>query len=338
MSRSDTCRPGLAVQRLTVQAAPTPEAQANARSNDGVRSAAARQPSEAADSATLGPELGSQWLTAGLRTAQRAELARDLPGVALNSATVPRDHLEIAPNGATVLRDPGMRLAPNGAIVPRNTVKVPPLTAARKISAGEESVATGPKGLLKRTSLKGGRGPGTSAVPTERPGKLHCPQEPPARKEPPPSAEEGAPPGRARRAVGRDGGRGGNWGPRLDVTTGAATNRAYPSWDPQEGRQRRSSTEHCSHPLLPLSAPPPSVSSPPRPPAGGSTQHTSPRPIDGAGKGLTPADGEQPSEARVRGERANGSPVSPAQRLHELAAENADYLAANGWRDLVEDR
>ena len=34
----------------------------------------------------------------------------------------------------------------------------------------------------------------------------------------------------------------------------------------------------------------------------------------------------------------SGSPASPAKRLHELAAENAEFLAAHGWRNLMVDR
>ena len=50
-----TLSPGLAVRRLPVQAAPSRESQANARDNDRAAAAAARRPSEAADSATLNP-------------------------------------------------------------------------------------------------------------------------------------------------------------------------------------------------------------------------------------------------------------------------------------------
>ena len=330
---SDTCCPGLATQRLTVQAAPTPEAQADARAHDGVRSAAARQPREAADSATLDPELRpSGRLTAGLGKAQRAEPARDLPGVALNSATVPRDHSEIAPNGATVPRDPGERVAPNGATVPRATGKIPPLSAARKIS-GEESVPTGQKkGLLKRTSREGGRGPGTPAVPTERPRKSRCPREPPARTEPPPSAE-GAAPRRAARVApsavtvdeGRSGGRA--------KTRGQRPNGPTPRGTLKQAGKRQSSTEHSRHPSLPSSARAAQLlsaeaSSPlTRQPAAANRSHC---PLSVARKDTPPAEHEQLDWTGAGVEWASGSPASPTENLQELSVANAKFLAAHG--------
>ena len=39
----------------------------------------------------------------------------------------------------------------------------------------------------------------------------------------------------------------------------------------------------------------------------------------------------------AEGARA-GEPGSHAKRLHKLAAGNAEFLAAHGWRDLVDDR
>ena len=83
------------------------------------------------------------------------------------------------------------------------------------------------------------------------------------------------------------------------------------------------STERPAGLTEPSRARPPSAKCPPpHPPAGGSTHPT----------------GEQPDQTVPGGERAGDTPAPPAERLYELAAGNAEFLAAHGWRDLVVDR
>ena len=170
-------------------------------------------------------------------------------------------------------------------------------------------------------------------MPTEQPRKLRCLQDPPAW----PGcslAMERVAPSQAQRvtpsAVTVD---------ERDTEDCATTKGQQPTTlHPSKGSgHRRGARRSTVAPLLPL-ARSPAARVFPCPPAGSNTHNTSPRPFGRAGRGFTPAEGEQPGETGVGGELANGLPISPAQRLHELATENADFLAANGWRDLVDDR
>ena len=128
--------------------------------------AAARRPCEAADSASLDPEKRSPLL--GPPAAQRGGRPRDPERALFGELGVPGRTSETRPEGETH-----------------------PLDAAR--IERSTSAASWPQSSSKRTSLEGGQGPGTSAVPTERPRKLRCPQEPPARTGPPLATEEAAP-------------------------------------------------------------------------------------------------------------------------------------------------
>ena len=221
------------------------------------------------------------------------------PGLAVQRLTVQAAPRRSGlPEFATPAGDDGGGLC--DAVKRRRDRASPPPAAAR--ISGAENLGMRRHGDADGKHCGGGRGTVSSAVPTERPRPLRRPQEPPARTGPTPATKRGGP-GRVARvappAVTADG------GGRDDRTPALA---------------RRPLTSRS----------PPALSSP-RPPAGGNTHNKSPCPRGGAGGGPSPAAG-------VGGERASDTPAPPAERLYELAAGNAEFLAANGWRDLVEDR
>ena len=126
-----------------------------------------------------------------------------------------------------------------------------------------------------------------------------------------------------RGAVGRDGGRGGSLRPCNGDQQGAPRARQGLQLTVRhfmDVGKRLSSMELGSHPLQPLSARSPSAQSSPRPPVGGRTHNTSPCPLSGAGGGPSPTETDDTGR-----EASQGS----AERLHELAAANTEFLAAH---------
>ena len=228
-----TLSPGLAVRRLSVQAAPR-ESRVGGGGQTRVGldpslfpAAAARRPCEAADSATLNPR-------------------RDLLGKpAARLARSPRGGRPCDPRGDRVgFRVPGRTATTVHDDAARPEGEYPPVSCA-----DQKSKCSPLKDGGKRTSPGGGRG--TLAVPTERPGKSRCPREPPARTRVAACLGwSGALPGRARCAVGRDGGRGRHWR-RCRDERAAAIRASRGGKRPVASRAgklapRQSSTEHCS--------------------------------------------------------------------------------------------